>query len=717
MALDLYQPCPCHQKRKLKFCCGKDVVARISKAIELMEGEQKRKAMSYLDESIKKFGHKDCLSTMRFGAAMDSGDIPTATETADGYATENGPTSVGYSMQAILSLENDQVDQSIDFLQSALEADNQLANLFEDALLTLVFRLLAQQDLQAARAHAYMLLHITAEKKDLATAVIKRCQLGDAPLILKNEWPLTSPTADQPWAKKAAQAIHWAENWQWRKSLTLFLELAEEFPLEASLWKNAAILASHLNNKNTSAEAWRSYARCEGVSDEHAAEAEQTAIVLSDWEGFEYESIPKFKILLNDAEQAQIELEKDPRTYNNPDLVAAFQEGRPEIIKACYQIHDRPLLNSVDQIESFQDIPCGVGFLILFGKTTDHPAFIEIVGQNVPSWHEFFDDLLGWNGVDSNTKDDSQLAPELIPIIHDRAQWTWHTPTGVSDTQFSQWLEDCWTWTLENRIINLPCQQLEGKTIEQAASTPSLKNKVVAILNVLSTSNDQHFDREDGVNRLKEKLGISLGEKLEPETVRLENLSLDQFARLDFSKMPLDMLAWAFDVAGKVVNIKAIKAISSVVTDRLKENEDEVTSIFPVFKVFQILAKFAFQRSEVERNMELANKYFPEDASLQMQADWLMSNFELCVTRRMFDSAIQYLQKASEVCKQDEELHLEFVKTCSRLGIHPGSPLTSIKNDPAKDSGLILDPSQVTADAGTSQASSRPKSELWIPGQ
>ena len=70
--LDLYQPCPCHLERKLKFCCGKDVVVQLGKVIEMLEGGQRSKAMQVLDKAIESHGHRDCLVSIRFGSEIEA---------------------------------------------------------------------------------------------------------------------------------------------------------------------------------------------------------------------------------------------------------------------------------------------------------------------------------------------------------------------------------------------------------------------------------------------------------------------------------------------------------------------------------------------------------------------------------------------------------------------------------------------------------------------
>ena len=247
MALDLYQACPCHQERKLKFCCGKEVVTQLGKALDLMEGEQRLKAVEVLDQSIQKYGYRDCLVTMRFGSAMESDNHELARKLCADYRKENGETSVGYAMQTICSLEAEQLNDAIDAVQLALETGEVPSTLLEDAILSLAVRLSLENHFIAGRDHAALYQAISGDPRGMAQTLIGRMMsLPSLPLVLKHDWPMVDPPDGQSWSEAAAQAIHWAQQGLWKKAYEAIKPLADEYPTQGSLQKNAAVLAARL---------------------------------------------------------------------------------------------------------------------------------------------------------------------------------------------------------------------------------------------------------------------------------------------------------------------------------------------------------------------------------------------------------------------------------------------------------------------------------------
>ena len=64
MEIDIYQTCPC-QSKKIKFCCGKSIVADLNRIVELCRSHQAVAALEHIDRTIARQGGCDCLSTLK----------------------------------------------------------------------------------------------------------------------------------------------------------------------------------------------------------------------------------------------------------------------------------------------------------------------------------------------------------------------------------------------------------------------------------------------------------------------------------------------------------------------------------------------------------------------------------------------------------------------------------------------------------------------------
>jgi hypothetical protein len=45
MALDAYQPCPCGIDKKIKFCCGAEIIEDLGKIETALDGDQRLGAL------------------------------------------------------------------------------------------------------------------------------------------------------------------------------------------------------------------------------------------------------------------------------------------------------------------------------------------------------------------------------------------------------------------------------------------------------------------------------------------------------------------------------------------------------------------------------------------------------------------------------------------------------------------------------------------------
>ena len=80
MDIDVYQQCPCHADKKIKFCCGKDILGDLNQVLSKNKSGQSQAALDQLDRAIKNIGPKDCLLTIKTHILITSGQIELAKE-------------------------------------------------------------------------------------------------------------------------------------------------------------------------------------------------------------------------------------------------------------------------------------------------------------------------------------------------------------------------------------------------------------------------------------------------------------------------------------------------------------------------------------------------------------------------------------------------------------------------------------------------------------
>ena len=89
MDIDIYQQCPCHAEKKIKFCCGKDVIGDLNEVLAKNKSGQSTAALDQIDRAIKKSGPKDCLLTIQTHILITNGEIEKARESNELFLKTN----------------------------------------------------------------------------------------------------------------------------------------------------------------------------------------------------------------------------------------------------------------------------------------------------------------------------------------------------------------------------------------------------------------------------------------------------------------------------------------------------------------------------------------------------------------------------------------------------------------------------------------------------
>jgi len=89
MSIDIYQPCPCHEDKKIKFCCGKSIVGHLNDAIDKSSSNQPQAALERINRAIEQEGPKSCLLTIKGSLLLDLGEIEQANETVNEFLEQN----------------------------------------------------------------------------------------------------------------------------------------------------------------------------------------------------------------------------------------------------------------------------------------------------------------------------------------------------------------------------------------------------------------------------------------------------------------------------------------------------------------------------------------------------------------------------------------------------------------------------------------------------
>jgi len=155
MDIDIYQQCPCHAEKKIKFCCGKSVVADLDGALAKSKAGQTSSALEQLERTIAKTGPKDCLVTIQTRLLLQNGEVEKARAANAIFQKNNPEHSGGFHHLALICAQEGDTAGAVAALQDAMDAivGNSIPVTYAQAFRIIGMQLLEENDLFAARAH------------------------------------------------------------------------------------------------------------------------------------------------------------------------------------------------------------------------------------------------------------------------------------------------------------------------------------------------------------------------------------------------------------------------------------------------------------------------------------------------------------------------------------------------------------------------------------
>jgi hypothetical protein len=675
--LDLYQSCPCHSDRKLKFCCGKDVVAQLSKVIDMFEGGQRNKAIQTLERAIEQAGHRDCLAGIRIATYLEDDNLQAAAAFCEAYVQENGATSVGCTLRAMVAIHSEDILEAVDHVQSALETGEPISSILKESILGIGLGLGRLGFSAAARDHLALNITLTGDLQGVAAQSLEnlRHSLTTYPPT-KHDWPCVPIPEGRVWSEAAAQALHWAENGLWRKALSVLLPLAEEQATEPVLWKNVAILAGRLAKLEVAGMAWQRYSQCPGVTHDHAVEADLLHILYAEVDQFEtYPEVRRIYRLadvegfLEQAKQDPLlevvsdeSLAPDPKTGEEPPTALVIAEvnfwGTTADADADTAATHRLAFSVLDQSEDAS------GELVFVG--IESPAVTRVIESIVSRYPQVDPQSLSQRVF-------SRPLRILVDCMPSRV-------AGLQPIEPNAQMANLKPWLLQ-RLPDYATGLLGGRTLREAARLPEMRVRVDAVLLLLECDLSSLLDIRPTLQQLRHELGLPELAAIEPKTVRLPDLSLQQFTRLNFAEMPTRMLAWATNLALSYSLVNALRGLIVEIERRLLTSADEIRQFIPLPQVYLMLAKI---EGQVSQSCELLERGFQElPADSRAASDWLVGALEICVSRRIEANFRRYFSALGELSEADDYAAAAMIKICSLLGI-PGPSIAELRGTTAR---------------------------------
>ena len=121
MSLDAYQPCPCGIDKKIKFCCGPEILDDLAKIEDALAGEQRLGALDLCNRLLEKKPDRPCLLMHKATVQMALRELGPCRETIDHLLKVAPDNPGGLAIGAMLDCQEGKAEEAVAKLQSALE--------------------------------------------------------------------------------------------------------------------------------------------------------------------------------------------------------------------------------------------------------------------------------------------------------------------------------------------------------------------------------------------------------------------------------------------------------------------------------------------------------------------------------------------------------------------------------------------------------------------
>ena len=684
--IDAYHLCPCQSGSKIKFCCGKDVINELNEILKKNGSGQVRAALDQLDRAAAKHGDKDCLLVIKTHILISANDIASAKETNALFRKNSPGHSMGLQHLAVIDLFEDRLDDAINSLQDAMDA-NKGSDI--PVAVSNVFKVVAGALVEDGRVFAGLAhLQFASRLRGDQDPEISEMFIG-----LLQEWSFFSFLFQTEVLEEAPEGVEWEKLYanadraiargQFRRALQYLTKATNDFPANPIMLRAVAVVKTILAHEDAG-DAWRDYANWPELNSAFAAEALAFAYVQDDaWAAMDPIMVLRYEF--DNADEVSESLIAS-KIFERVETPPRLPDGSPPP-KYGFAILDKPIAKISDSL-SIDDIALRIGNAEVYGKQTDRPARMDlwVAGSRVDQAKSLLQEI----GV--------KLGDPVEEIAHENS--VAQDVLLMTQALLPQELEPAEADRLQlehrrrrflNEMLDLPIDKNHELSIRDAAKQAELQNLVYARLLILVSNSKSRFAPEGVFEEMLEKLELpplgpikpgnfaALTSALRSRAVDLTDASLEEVETLENAGFACND---AFMVA---------KGIREYLQRDDRDKSLDATKL-------RALSKCVNGLSETLDLVQRAKQAADETGDRREAGLALCHEFEIQLEMRNVERARALVQEISGY-SDDEEVKYDFTRILSARGLlDEAKPIDQLAGGgqapppaaPKNDSKLIL---------------------------
>jgi len=714
MSLDAYQPCPAGIDKKIKFCCGPEILDDLAKIEDALAGDQRLGALDLCNRLLEKKPDRACLLMHKATIQLGLQELSGSRETVERLLHVAPGNPSGMALAAILDCQDGNVAAAVDHLQTALEGQQgKLIPMVYQAIGIVSRTLDAAGEALAAQTHAVFQAGASqGQDRDAMMNLLEIEGNGGVPLAIHGMTGLVSAPADGP--LKAAQiaefndALRQADLGCWRRAAAMFETLAGKEPNEPAVWRNLGVCRLRVLNNQGATAALRRYAALPGVPRDDAIEAEAMAQFLR--EASEIDTIPELAVTyaVNDPQALREHLLSSKRVHSVPFDPAQFREENEPPPMAVFLVLDREIPPTAQAL-SRDKVPKVCGELLLYGKETDRPARAEcslIKSAEYDAKLKAFLEVLGAQAGEKLGEEETGRISAVAAAL----SINWRFPDDTPPEVRKRLMQEQRTLSLLSIWPNLPMGVLDGRSPRQAVADQAGQIRVLAI--ILQMDLAEPTENPD-YNKLRRSLGLSTLETIDPTGLRVETLSPARLARLDVAKLSDDQLVTVYRRAILTGAPRLLRGLGLEVARRPSlDNHREIDK----GEVYDVLARMATDAAEALDCLHKAQEV--AEAKGLSPARYLLGELPFHLQRGDAQESRRILNLLMTRHAREPGIQQSLLSLLNQLGL--------VRMDPATGRPVMMIPSEGLPGAAPSALGAAPppptaappaQPSIWTPDQ
>jgi hypothetical protein len=600
---------------------------------EALQGEQRLGALDLCNRLIAAGPNRACLHMYKAMVQLSLRETTAAGETAQEMLRIAPGNPAGLALAAMLDCHEDRVEDGVEKLQQALEAQQgKLVNAVYEALGVVGRALHLAGESIAAQAH--LLLQVGATRGQDQNAMMALLELegsGEIPLAVHGATALASidagstlPAAEVP---EFNAALRLADMGCWLAAARKFEQLAQKTPGEPALWKNIGVLRARLLNNGLAVDALKRFAAISSVPRDLATEAMALATYLSEPADVDFVNEATVIYDVTDAAALKEHLLSSKRVQNVQVDPAMFQGTNEPPPLSAFLVLDREIPATAAGL-SRDNVPKVMGEVLLYGRETDRNARVEFVvvkgadfEARTKALHEAVGQFLGSKTAEE-TSGKLSAAGAALAI-------NWRFPDDTPVDVRKRMIQEHRTQVLLSIWPNLPMGSLGGKTPRVAVVDPAGQAAVAAIILTMDLAESEE---NPDYNKLRRSLGLPALEPIDPAGVRVASLTPAQQTRLVIDKVSDDDLVVLYRRAVMIGAPRLVKKLAREVVARPSlDNRPEISKA----ETYDVLSRLATEPEVALAMVQKAQE--AAKAKGQSPARYLLS--ELPIRLRLMQEA------------------------------------------------------------------------------